>query len=56
MTCTLMVSFPHRLVYAYNSRLPAALGLTEEVERLGLKGNKKKKGKKLDEDWTVSLT
>ncbi|VDB94051.1 unnamed protein product [Peniophora sp. CBMAI 1063] len=32
-----------------------ALGLTEEVERLGLKGNKKKKGKKLDEDWSPDL-
>ncbi|KZV68615.1 hypothetical protein PENSPDRAFT_582159 [Peniophora sp. CONT] len=32
-----------------------ALGLTEEVERLGLKGNKKKKGKKLDEDWSPDI-
>ena len=31
-----------------------ALGITDEVEILGLKGNKKKKGKKLDEDWVVS--
>ncbi|KAF8515699.1 hypothetical protein BU17DRAFT_51508 [Hysterangium stoloniferum] len=29
-----------------------ALGMTEDVELLGLKGNKKKKGKKLDEDFT----
>jgi hypothetical protein len=31
-----------------------ALGITDEVEMLGLKGSKKKKGKKLDEDWVVS--
>ena len=30
-----------------------ALGIAEEVEALGLKGNKKKKGKKLDEDFNV---
>jgi hypothetical protein len=30
-----------------------ALGITDEVERLGLKGSKKKKGKKLDEDYMV---
>ncbi|BGP03258.1 Histone-lysine N-methyltransferase, H3 lysine-36 specific [Rhodotorula toruloides] len=32
-----------------------ALGITEEVEGLGLKGSKKKKGKKLDEDFTPTL-
>jgi hypothetical protein len=32
-----------------------ALGITEEVEALGLKGSKKRKGKKLDEDFTVRL-
>lgn len=33
-----------------------ALGITAEVvEQLGLKGSKKKKGKKLDEDFTVRL-
>jgi hypothetical protein len=31
-----------------------ALGISDEVEMFGLKGNKKKKGKKLDEDWVVS--
>lgn len=31
----------------------AALGITDEVEKLGLKGNRKKKGKKLDEDYMV---
>ena len=30
-----------------------ALGITDEVEKLGLKGNKKKKSKKLDEDYMV---
>ncbi|KIM29208.1 hypothetical protein M408DRAFT_328900 [Serendipita vermifera MAFF 305830] len=32
-----------------------ALGIADEVERLGLKGNRKKKGKKLDEDFTPVL-
>jgi hypothetical protein len=30
-----------------------ALGIADEVDRLGLKGSKKKKSKKLDEDWMV---
>ncbi len=30
-----------------------ALGITDEVEMYGLKGSKKKKGKKLDEDFIV---
>lgn len=33
-----------------------ALGITEEVEALGLRGTKKKKSKKLDEDFLVSDT
>ncbi|KWU43791.1 hypothetical protein RHOSPDRAFT_9432, partial [Rhodotorula sp. JG-1b] len=32
-----------------------ALGIAEEVEALGLKGSKKKKGRKLDEDFTPTL-
>jgi hypothetical protein len=32
-----------------------ALGITDEVEVLGLKGSKKKKGKKLDEDYVPVL-
>lgn len=32
-----------------------ALGITEEVEALGLRGTKKKKGKKLDEDFVPTL-
>ena len=30
-----------------------ALGIADEVDRLGLKGSKKKRSKKLDEDWMV---
>ena len=33
--------------------LVAALGISDEVDRLGLKGSKKKRSKKLDEDWMV---
>jgi len=33
----------------------AALGIADEVDRLGLKGSKKKKSKKLDEDWMVMV-
>lgn len=33
--------------------LPTALGITDEVEKFGLKGTKKKKGRKLDEDFVV---
>ena len=32
---------------------PAALGITDEVEALGLRGTKKKKGKHLDDDFIV---
>ncbi|KAG1732683.1 uncharacterized protein EDB91DRAFT_1302092 [Suillus paluster] len=32
-----------------------ALGITDEVEKLGLKGSKKKKGRKLDEDYMPEL-
>jgi hypothetical protein len=33
---------------------PKALGITEDIERLSLKGSRKKKGRKLDEDFVVS--
>jgi hypothetical protein len=33
-----------------------ALGIADEVDRLELKGSKKKKSKKLDEDWMVITT
>ena len=32
-----------------------ALGITDEVEKLGLKGSKRKKSKKLDEDYAPIL-
>lgn len=32
-----------------------ALGITDEVEKFGLKGTKKRKGRKLDEDFVVCL-
>jgi hypothetical protein len=32
-----------------------ALGISDEVEMLGLKGSKKRKSKKLDEDYMVCL-
>ncbi|ORX40448.1 hypothetical protein BD324DRAFT_658455 [Kockovaella imperatae] len=32
-----------------------ALGISDEVEELGLKGSKKKKSRQLDEDWTPTL-
>jgi [histone H3]-lysine36 N-trimethyltransferase len=38
------------------SENPLALGIADEVERLGLKGNRRKKGKKLDEDFNVNIT
>lgn len=31
----------------------SALGITEDVEKYSLKGTKRKKGKKLDEDYLV---
>ena len=40
-------------LYAFLRALVAALGIADEVDRLGLKGSKKKKSKKLDEDWMV---
>lgn len=45
---------PVRLIFTY-LHLTVALGISDEVEQLGLKGNKKKKGKKLDEDFVVSM-
>jgi [histone H3]-lysine36 N-trimethyltransferase len=47
---------PHRLqTLKPASENPLALGIADEVERLGLKGNRRKKGKKLDEDFNVSI-
>ena len=36
------------------THLRLALGISDEVEMYGLKGSKKKKSKKLDEDYVVS--
>lgn len=44
----------HALTHSRVFGLALALGIAEEVEALGLKGSKKKKGRKLDEDFTVS--
>lgn len=33
-----------------------ALGISDEVDKFAMKGNKKKKGRKLDEDYMVSVT
>lgn len=43
----------HRECYTFTLLLPLALGITDEVEKLGLKGSKKRKSKKLDEDYLV---
>ena len=44
-------------VYLNTSTQPpiSALGITDEVEKLGLKGSKRKKSKKLDEDYAPVL-
>ena len=40
---------------AYTHPCVSALGISDEVEKLGLKGSKKKKSKKLDEDYAPIL-
>ena len=52
-TSILMVRSFRRLYSLYSYALLTALGIADEVDRLGLKGSKKKKSKKLDEDWMV---
>ena len=44
-----------RILHRNSLTICIALGITDEVEQLGLKGNKKKKSKKLDEDFVVSI-
>lgn len=53
-TCILMVNM-NSLIEASKliSFVYAALGITDEVEQLSLRGTKKKKGRKLDEDFIV---
>lgn len=56
MTFILMVRLlSNTLPLIVNAPTLLALGITDEVEKLGLKGNKKKKGRKLDEDYMVCL-
>jgi hypothetical protein len=47
-------SFSHEPVAHSAQHIFSALGISDEVERYGLKGNKKKKSKQLDEDYVVS--
>lgn len=54
MICTSMVC-PTRLFLAPTHLYISALGITDEVEKFGLKGNKKRKSKKLDEDYAPVL-
>jgi len=49
------MSFLSLCSYTLLRALVSALGIADEVDRLGLKGSKKKKSKKLDEDWMVSV-
>lgn len=56
MTFISMVRLPtSTLLLIANTSALLALGITDEVEKLGLKGNKRKKGRKLDEDYMVCL-
>ena len=56
MTCIWMVRMFIRGQIAWIADVVCvALGITDEVEMYGLKGSKKKKGKKLDEDFIVRL-
>ena len=50
------MSFLSLSSYTLLRALVVALGIADEVDRLGLKGSKKKKSKKLDEDWMVSVS
>lgn len=45
---------PGSLFQCSDIKCPLALGISDDVELLGLKGSKKRKSKKLDEDWMVS--
>ena len=47
---------PHlSILDAFTHPRASALGISDEVEKLGLKGSKKKKSKKLDEDYAPIL-
>ena len=46
----------HTSIFSASTHLYiSALGITDEVEKFGLKGNKKRKSKKLDEDYAPVL-
>ena len=47
--------FPVHSSHLINLTCPPALGISDEVALYGLKGNKKKKSKKLDEDYCPEL-
>lgn len=50
-----MVRFHSPILNAFTHPYALALGISDEVEKLGLKGSKKKKSKKLDEDYAPIL-
>lgn len=45
----------HLFIWVPTLTRVSALGISDEVEKLGLKGSKKKKSKKLDEDYAPIL-
>ena len=55
MTCISKVLLCYHLSDTRLIIMRAALGISDEVDKFALKGNKKKKGRKLDEDYTVSI-
>jgi hypothetical protein len=50
-------SYPYATVMStdWSVLLTTALGITEDVEKYSLRGTRRKKGKKLDEDYLVSI-
>ena len=48
-------TFHLSILDAFTHPRASALGISDEVEKLGLKGSKKKKSKKLDEDYAPIL-
>lgn len=55
MICISMASFHTYILDALAHLHILALGISDEVEKLGLKGSKKRKSKKLDEDYAPIL-
>lgn len=54
MTCSWTVSYLTCLIAGCADSI--ALGIHDEVDALEMKGNKKKKSRKLDEDFVVRLS